>query len=64
MKLRGEVVNIEGMGDSAEITVTNVKRVAGASWQECGRNIHFRVPLSSAKSYPIGKVVSVQITGK
>ena len=61
MKLTAEVGKLEHLGDAAKVTLTNVKRVHGAFWEEHGPEVSFRLPLSRAKSFPIGRAVKVTI---
>lgn len=61
MKIQCEVGKIESLGDAAKVTLTNVKRVGQAEWQEYGPEISLRVPLSKAKSFPVGRNVKVTV---
>jgi len=61
MKLNAEVGKLEHWGDAAKITLTNVKRTQGPSWDEYGPEVSFKVPLSRAKSFPIGRTVKITI---
>ena len=61
MKYGGEVNEIHGRADDARITLTNVRRLDAAPWREYASGITFDVPLGRAKSFPLGRSVTIEI---
>lgn len=61
MKLKGEVFKQLSDGERIEVSITNVRAVRDADWQEYQPSISFKVSQNAAKAFPIGCVVSVTI---
>lgn len=64
MKLTTEVVKQESCGDEAKVTLGNVRRKKAAFWREYNESININMPFSSLKSFPVGRVVEVEIRPK
>lgn len=62
MKLEAEVTKQETMGDEAQVTLSNVRRVDSASWRSYFSDMKLLVSFGKLKSYAIGRKVIIEIT--
>lgn len=64
MKLRGEVTGVRSLGSEAAITVENITCKVLGRLSDMGPPFTFRVPFHSAKNYPIGRIITIEVTPK
>lgn len=64
MKFIAEVDKQENLGESAEVTFTNVDRKNSAAWRSYSSDIELRIPFGKLKSYAIGRKVEIEVKPK
>lgn len=62
MKLTAEVDKQESTGSAVKITATNIQSITQPKWFLEPAHIVFTIPFGAAKSYPIGRKITITIT--